>query len=55
MQTIVKKLQPTQNEVHRAAHDQDLAEVPRRANQDRENDGQRMDLPKLAQEDATEK
>jgi len=32
----VKKLQPAQAEVHRTAHDQDLIEVPRRAQLDRE-------------------
>jgi hypothetical protein len=48
MQTIVKKLQPAQDEVHRAAHDQDLVEVPKRATLDRENDGQMLNLPKLA-------
>jgi hypothetical protein len=51
MQNIVRKLQPAQNEVHHAAHDQDLVEVPRRAQLDRENDGTRLDLPRLEQRD----
>ena len=36
MQTILWKLQPAQDEVHRTAHDQDLIEVPKRARFDRE-------------------
>jgi len=55
MQTIVNKLQPAQNEVHKAAHDQDLVEVPKRAKLDRENEGRRLDLPKLEQADQAEK
>ena len=55
MQTTPRILRPAQNEVHRAAHDQDLVEVPKRAKLDRDIDGQRMDLPRLVQEDAAEK
>jgi hypothetical protein len=55
MQTTPKVLRPAQNEVHKAAHDQDLVEVPKRAQLDRENDGQRFDLPKLEQTDEAEK
>jgi hypothetical protein len=55
MQNIVRRLRPAQNEVHRAALDQDLVEVPRRAQRDRENDGARLDLPKLKQADETQK
>ena len=55
MQNIVRKLQPAQNEVQRAAHDQDLVEVPKRAVLDRENDGQQLDLPQLVQRDVEEK
>jgi hypothetical protein len=36
MQTIPNPFRPAQDEVHRAAHDQDLTEVPRRARLDRE-------------------
>lgn len=45
MQNIVKKLQPAQIEVHQAAHDQDLVEVPRRAWLDRVAEGKRLELP----------
>ena len=55
MQTTAKDLRPAQNEVQRAAHDQDLVEVPKRAQLDRENDGQMLNLPKLAQTDEAEK
>lgn len=51
MQTTAKALRPAQNEVQRAAHDQDLVEVPRRALLDREIDGTRLDLPKLERAD----
>jgi hypothetical protein len=44
MQTTPRILRPAQNQVHRAAHDQDLVEVPRRAVLDREADGKRLDL-----------
>jgi hypothetical protein len=54
MQNIVRKLQPAQNEVHKAAHDQDLVEVPKRATLDRVNDGQQLDLPQLVQKDEAE-
>jgi hypothetical protein len=36
MQTIPNPFRPAQAEVRRAAHDQDLTEVPRRARLDRE-------------------
>jgi hypothetical protein len=36
MQSIVTKLKPAQDEVHKTAHDQDLIEVPKRAQLDRE-------------------
>jgi hypothetical protein len=49
MQNIARRLQPSQNEVQRAAHDQDLVEVPKRAQLDREAEGRRLDLPKLDQ------
>jgi hypothetical protein len=52
MQTTVKVLRLAQNEVHRAAHDQDLVEVPKRAQLDRENDGRRLDLPQLEQSES---
>jgi len=55
MQNVVSKLKPAQDEVHQAAHNQDLVEVPKRARLDRENDGQKMDLPKLVQADEAEK
>ncbi|MGA3132048.1 MAG: hypothetical protein ABSD59_14670 [Terracidiphilus sp.] len=55
MQNIVKKLQPAQTEVHQAAHNQDLVEVPKRAQLDRENDGEGLDQPNLAQTDEAEK
>ena len=54
MQTTAMKLRPAQNEVHRAAHDQDLVEVPRRARLDREVEGTKLNLPKLVQRDRTE-
>jgi hypothetical protein len=55
MQNIVRTLQPAQKEVHRAAHDQDLVEVPRRAKLDRDNDGTRLDMPQLERVDEAEK
>jgi hypothetical protein len=55
MQSTAKELRPAQNEVHRAAHDQDLVEVPKRAQLDRDNDGARLDLPKLERADEAEK
>jgi hypothetical protein len=55
MQTTAKILRRAQNEVQRAAHNQDLVEVPRRAQLDRENDGARLDLPKLERADEAEK
>ena len=55
MQNIVRKLQPAQNEVQQAAHDQDLVEVSNRATQDRANDGATLDLPQLVQEDVAGK
>jgi hypothetical protein len=54
MQTTANVLRPAQNEVHRAAHNQDLVEVPRRAKLDRENDGRRLDLQQLVQRDGEE-
>jgi hypothetical protein len=36
MQSTLTQLKPAQAEVHQAAHDQDLTEVPRRARLDRE-------------------
>jgi hypothetical protein len=54
MQNPAKALRPAQNEVHRAAHDQDLVEVPKRAQLDRENDGRRLDLPQLVKRDGEE-
>jgi hypothetical protein len=55
MQTTAKVLRPAQNEVHRVAHDQDLVEVPKRAQLDRENEGASLDLPKLERADEVEK
>jgi hypothetical protein len=55
MQATARILQPAQNEVHRAAHDQDLVEVPKRSALDRENEGRRLDLQKLDQADKAEK
>jgi hypothetical protein len=55
MQTTTKALRPAQNEVHHAAHDQDLVEVPKRAQLDRDNDGARLDLPKLERAAEAEK
>ena len=55
MQSTARVLQPAQNEVQRAAHNQDLVEVPRRAKLDRENDGARLDLPKLERVDEAER
>jgi hypothetical protein len=55
MQTTAKALRPAQNEVQRAAHDQDLVEVPKRAKLDRDNDGAGLDLKKLEQADEAEK
>ena len=52
MQSTAKELRPAQNEVHRAAHDQDLVEVPKRAKLDREVEGASLNLPKLAQGDS---
>jgi len=55
MQTTPTVLRPAQKEVHQAAHDQDLIEVPKRAILDRANDGMLLDLPKLVQTDEAEK
>jgi hypothetical protein len=55
MQTTVKALRPAQNEVHHAAHDQDLVEAPKRAQLDRENDGARLALPVLERADEAQK
>jgi hypothetical protein len=55
MQNIVSKLQPAQKQVNQAAHDQDLVEVPRWAQLDRDNDGATLDLPQLVRADEAEK
>jgi hypothetical protein len=55
MQMTVKALRPAQNEVQRAAHDQDLVEVPKRTQLDRDNDGASLDLKKLERADEAEK
>ena len=55
MQNIVRRLQPAQKEVRQAAHDQDLVEVPKRAQLDRENDGATLALPQLERADEAEK
>ena len=54
MQNIVRRLRPAQIEIYQAAHDQDLVEVPRRAQLDRENDGAALDLPELVRVDEAE-
>ncbi len=54
MQNIVKRLQPAQKEVNQAAHDQDLVEVPKRAQLDRDNDGANLELPELERADEAE-
>jgi hypothetical protein len=55
MQNIVRRLQPAQKEFRQAAHDQDLVEVPRRAQLDRENEGKKLDLTQLVETDSSEK
>ncbi|MGB0064023.1 MAG: hypothetical protein WBP85_06210 [Terracidiphilus sp.] len=45
MQSIVRKMKPAQDEVHKAAHEQDLIEVPKRAKLDRELDEAMLNLP----------
>jgi hypothetical protein len=45
MQTTSGNLRPALNEVHRTAHDQDLIEVPRRAQLDREAEKRMYNLP----------
>jgi hypothetical protein len=50
MQTITRQLRPAQAEVHRAAHDQDLLEVPKRAQLDREVEANRAYQPYLIPE-----
>jgi hypothetical protein len=55
IQNIVSRLQPAQNKVRQVAHDQDLVEVPRRAQRDRLNDGATLDLPQLERADEAEK
>jgi len=45
MQTTPNVLRPAQAEVHRTAHDQDLIEVPKRAQLDREAEGKKYGLP----------
>jgi hypothetical protein len=54
MQNIVRRLRPAQIEIRQAAHDQDLVEVPRRAQLDRENDGAALALPELVRVDEAE-
>ncbi len=48
MQITPAPLRPAQAEVHRAAHDQDLIEVPKRARLDREAEGKREQKPSPA-------
>ena len=50
MQTVPMPLRPALNEVHRTAHDQDLTEVPKRAQMDREAE-QRKDVEAHKQHD----
>lgn len=38
MQIIPASLRPAQEEVHKAAHNQDLTEIPKRARMDRERE-----------------
>jgi len=45
MQTTSKQLRPAQAEVHRAAHNQDLIEVPKRAQLDREAEANKANQP----------
>jgi len=52
MQNIVRRLQPAQKEVRQAAHDQDLVEVPRRAQLDREAKGGDLQMPTARTADA---
>lgn len=47
MQSIVRKLKPAQDEVHKTAHDQDMLEVPRRARLDREAERTESNLPEI--------
>ena len=46
MQKITTRLRPALTEVHRAAHDQDLVEIPRRARLDREAENHEIHLPR---------
>ncbi len=46
MKESVLKLRPAQMEVHRAAHQQDLVEVPKRARLDREAENHEVHLPR---------
>ncbi|HTW79887.1 MAG TPA: hypothetical protein VME23_10130 [Terracidiphilus sp.] len=41
------KLKPAQNEVHKTAHDQDMVEVPKRAQLDREAERTKLNLPEV--------
>jgi hypothetical protein len=55
MQSIVNPLQKAQAEVHRGAHSQDLFEVPKRAELDREQDAQALSIPPAAPEQPTKR
>jgi hypothetical protein len=45
MQTTHENLRPAQKEVYRAAHSQDLIEVPKQAQVDRETEAANYQLP----------
>jgi hypothetical protein len=49
MQSIVARLKPAQEEVHRTAHNQDLVEVPKQATLDRAAEGKPVDVPAVEQ------
>ncbi len=55
MQSIVNPLQKAQAEVHRGAHSQDLFEVPKRAELDREQEAQELRIPPAAPEQPTKR
>jgi hypothetical protein len=56
MQTKAQQLRPVLNEVHRAAHNQDLTEVPKRALLDRESENHEIHLHRTRHgEDRTER
>ena len=48
MQTTSQSLRPAQAEVHRAAHDQDLIQVPKRAKLDREAEAKEKQAPAIS-------